>query len=116
MVIIKMAGQCRNIRVTQNWKNSLTQKERIIRRNVPINEIWIKNIFIKDNYTCQKCFQRGKALIAHHLEGYHWCEELRFEIYNGITLCKKCHDKFHKRFSNFWNSTEQFIIFLGRKI
>lgn len=98
-----------------NWNKNLTNKERLIRRNVITNELWIKNIFRRDNYTCQSCFQRGNKLVAHHLEGYHWCKELRFEESNGVTLCEKCHNIFHKIYTNFWNTTLQYLEYINGK-
>ena len=36
------------------------------------------------------------TLNAHHLDSYHDHKELRYDINNGITLCKSCHREFHK--------------------
>ena len=57
-----------------NWNPELTEFERINRRNISINEKWIKEILERDNYTCIICYSKGN-MIAHHLEGYHWCDE-----------------------------------------
>jgi len=72
---------------------------------------WIREIFTRDNWTCQACGAHngeGKAIIleAHHkiplsqIIGTLSFEEAitLSELYdknNGITLCRKCHMKLH---------------------
>ena len=68
---------------------------------------WRSDVFTRDNFTCQECGKRGCYFEAHHikefakiLEEYQVktfeqameCEEL-WNINNGLTLCRKCHDK-----------------------
>jgi len=72
---------------------------------------WRSDIFTRDDFTCQECGQRGGHLEAHHikqlskilqfyeittLEEALNCAEL-WNINNGITLCKECHKKLHKK-------------------
>lgn len=62
---------------------------------------WRKAVYERDNYTCQKCGLKsgnGKAveLHPHHIKPFATFPELRFEVSNGITLCKDCHRKEHK--------------------
>lgn len=59
---------------------------------------WRKSVFARDSYTCQKCGDKsckGKTVYiqAHHKKPFALFPEERFEINNGITLCKPCHDK-----------------------
>jgi hypothetical protein len=58
---------------------------------------WRIAVFERDNYTCQKCKTKGTALDlnAHHLKMFGWYPKLRFEVNNGITLCKTCHSILH---------------------
>lgn len=58
--------------------------------------VWRKDVYIKDNYTCQKCGKRGGDLNAHHIKSFSKFEELRLSVANGSTLCNKCHNEFHK--------------------
>ena len=58
---------------------------------------WRKQIYKRDYYVCQfpGCLCR-KNIHAHHILMWAHYPAMRFEISNGITLCRKCHDKIHK--------------------
>ena len=58
---------------------------------------WRKQVYERDNYTCQECGERGGKLNAHHIKSWRKHADLRFTISNGITLCEKCHKKKHKK-------------------
>ena len=71
-----------------------SSKNSICRNSKEYRE-WRTEVYERDDYTCQKCGKRGGALIAHHIDGYANNEELRTELSNGITLCKKHHTDLH---------------------
>jgi hypothetical protein len=75
-----------------NWKGGVTPLIRIIRESSEYKK-WRQSIYERDNWTCQKCNERGGELIAHHIKLFSQSPELRFAINNGITLCRKCHNK-----------------------
>ena len=58
---------------------------------------WRSSIFERDCYVCQKC-GCNKNIQAHHIIKWSDTEEnspLRFDLNNGITLCKSCHLEEH---------------------
>lgn len=75
-------------------KNGFTkhQIDRCIRYSKEAED-WRKAIFERDKYTCRDCGKVGGHLEAHHLKPFAYFPELRFDSANGITLCRKCHDK-----------------------
>jgi 5-methylcytosine-specific restriction endonuclease McrA len=89
------------------WKGGITPLMKRIRHSFQYRQ-WRSDVFTRDNFTCQDCGRRGGDLEAHHFlkefakiieeckittfEQAMKCEEL-WNINNGITLCKKCHNK-----------------------
>lgn len=84
--------------------NRLSKK----RRTIPEDVKWRKQIFKRDNYTCQMCNKRGTTLNAHHIYPKALYPKLRFKLSNGITLCKECHDD-TKRLEMQWVSYFQMV-------
>lgn len=59
---------------------------------------WRRRIYARDNFTCQKCNfipKKANSLNAHHIKSWKEHPNKRFNISNGITLCKECHKKEH---------------------
>lgn len=54
---------------------------------------WRKQVYQRDKYTCQwpNCNSK-KKLNAHHIKTWASFPGLRFDVNNGITLCKYHHD------------------------
>lgn len=89
-----------------NWKGGRIDLKKQIRQCYKY-KIWRDGIFERDNFTCQKCENRGGKLDPHHLNSFANildkyniktiddalnCGEL-WEINNGMTICTKCHKK-----------------------
>lgn len=53
---------------------------------------WRKMVLLRDNCICQKC-KKHNSREAHHVKSYIGYPELRHKIFNGQTLCHKCHKK-----------------------
>lgn len=54
---------------------------------------WRRQVFERDDFTCQICGQRGGRLQADHIKPYSAFPDLRFDLSNGRTLCVDCHRK-----------------------
>ena len=67
------------------------QLDRLARYS-PEATIWRRAVFERDNYTCQWCGVRGSYLEADHIKPWAYFPDLRFELSNGRTLCRLCHD------------------------
>jgi hypothetical protein len=92
-----------------NWDHSKTIEEREKNRWLSEQKVWRKQVYKRDNYTCQCCGDnKGGNLVSHHLDGYDWCKESRWDIENGITLCVECHSDFHHIYGYGLNTKEQF--------
>ena len=93
-----------------NWQDGKTSLLLKIRHSFKYRQ-WRSDVFTRDNFICQECgYKKGHILEAHHikklseivkeykiktLEQALNCEEL-WNINNGITFCKKCHQKINK--------------------
>ena len=96
-----------------NWNPNLTEEDRLHSRKYPEYEKWRKEVYERDNYTCQKCkSKRGGDLVAHHINGYHWDKDSRIEVDNGATLCEPCHKEFHATYGYGDNDLFQFAQFM----
>lgn len=54
---------------------------------------WRKDILKRDKKICQMpgCKSRSR-LQVHHIEKWSTASSLRFDLSNGITLCRNCHE------------------------
>lgn len=95
-----------------SWRGGITSENQKIRGSTEI-KLWRKSVFERDNWTCQKYKILGGELVAHHIKNFKDFPELRTAIDNGITLSKKAHLEFHKRYGNRYNMQEQIKEFLS---
>jgi len=78
-----------------SWKGGVTPLNKVERKSTKYAD-WRRAVFERDNYTCQHCSDaRGGNLNAHHIKDFANHPALRYDITNGITLCKTCHDAVH---------------------
>ena len=70
---------------------------------------WRKNVFtlnkakkgLSKYYVCEKCNKRLKttrALEAHHRKSWDKFPKDRYDRDNGVVLCWKCHNAFHRKY------------------
>ena len=101
--------RCKKCAIKRNsgknhWAHNpnLKDKDRIDRRNIHGYNDWVKGVYKRDNYTCQKCEKRKSGehkhiqIHAHHIDGYAENGDIRTNINNGITFCSDCHYEFHR--------------------
>ncbi len=73
-----------------------------------------KDIFERDDYTCQITDKKGEKLEVHHIENWSSNIEKRCDKENMITLNKKIHKLFHKFYGNTNNNINQLYDFVTR--
>jgi len=80
-----------------NWNPTYN---RAIREQLRINPEyiqWAKDVKARDNYTCQHCGVTNTTLHSHHIKLFSKYPDLRYDLDNGLTLCKPCHFKVHAK-------------------
>ncbi|MEK4873124.1 HNH endonuclease [Niallia sp. FSL W8-1348] len=111
-----MYGRQRFGKENPNYNPDKTDEEREKERLVEGYGIWRTKVYERDNYTCRCCgYDKGSILTAHHLDSWDWCKEKRLDVNNGITLCKKCHKKFHDKYGYGHNTKQQFISYMNEQ-
>lgn len=72
-------------------RNILMEKHRL--RGTPEWKDWRAKVFERDVYTCQECEISGVPIEPHHIIPLRVDMKKIFEVKNGITLCRPCHQK-----------------------
>ena len=103
-----------------NWQGGITPLGKAIRKLFEYNQ-WRHSIFVRDNFTCQKCGANKSGILEAHHTPKEFAEILAeflqeydqfspyddkdtlvrlaikyepfWDVSNGETLCKKCHEK-----------------------
>lgn len=109
------ASKCKRGSNNPMWNNNLTEEQReALREGRRSSEDYLfrKQVFKRDDYTCQKCGSSGVTLNAHHILNYKDNPDTRYDVDNGITLCDKCHIQFHRQYGYRHNTVEQLLEYL----
>ena len=79
------------------WNGGVAGKHKAIRSSREYTE-WRKCVYKRDYWTCVKCDSKcdAKNIVAHHLKSFSDFPETRFDINNGVTMCRSCHINEHR--------------------
>lgn len=80
-----------------NWQGGRTKAVQMERSTIRYKE-WKNKVFERDK-VCIKCGS-SENRVAHHVKFYQEYPELRFDLSNGIVLCRSCHSKYHLSLRN----------------
>lgn len=97
-----------------NWKGGYRSEREKFHSTYEAKK-WLREVYKRDNYTCQCCGKNNTKLNAHHLNSFNWDKENRADVDNGVTLCKDCHVEFHKQYGYGDNTKEQYEEFINLK-
>ena len=75
---------------TPNWRGGITPLNQMIRHSAEY-VAWRIAVFMRDDFKCVACGQKGGRLEADHIFPFSIFKAIRYEVVNGRTLCKKCH-------------------------
>jgi hypothetical protein len=83
------------------WKGGISSINNALRNSTEARQ-WKREVFRRDNFTCQDCGAKSSRghkvhIQAHHLQSWSEFPALRFEVSNGLTLCHLCHGIRHGR-------------------
>lgn len=73
-------------------------------------KIWRGDVFERDKYTCQECHAKGVFIEPHHIQPLRETLSRAFEVNNGITLCRPCHQKTIRKEEQFSEKYSQIIV------
>lgn len=76
------------------WKGGITPWRQTLYKSLAYKN-WRASVFIRDNRACRKCKSHTRDIQAHHIIPVRDNKNtlLTFDINNGITLCKNCHEE-----------------------
>lgn len=92
-----------------NWNGGIDYENKKARASSEYEE-WRNGVYRRHNWTCQKCQKKCKHdIVAHHLIPFSISIGLRFNISNGIVLCRSCHKKVHNKMDKHLIKMKQFL-------
>jgi hypothetical protein len=101
-----------------NWVDGdhhLSDEDKLQARLSPEARKFTREILKRDGYRCAHCGEIASPPRVHHLMSFTRFPDIRYDHKNAITLCRGCHDEFHrlygtKRFTDkdfrLWNDKQ----------
>lgn len=78
-----------------NWKGGISGKRKLDMGTKRYQD-WRKSVLQRDGFSCSRCGLTDH-LQVHHIKPYAVNHLLRYDIDNGLTLCRSCHIDEHKK-------------------
>ena len=66
-----------------------------------VMELNFRKVGLSRYYVCLKCKKKRKTtrvMHAHHEYSWHEYPDKRYDKSNGVVLCIRCHNKFHRKY------------------
>jgi len=85
---------------SDRWKN-INQKGKYKRWRRSVFELNKRRTGVSRHYVCEKCNKKYKTshrLHAHHIFSWNKFPKKRYTISNGVVLCIRCHNNFHRKY------------------
>lgn len=79
-----------------NWKGGKSSFNHQMRGRMEWRD-WRHAVFSRDGYKCMDCGENTTNLEPHHISPIREAPERIFDVNNGITLCRSCHQKTFKK-------------------
>lgn len=92
----------------------IDESKRIKKRHYGASTEWSKAVRTRDKWQCIICGHNSKC-VAHHLDSYMAHPDKRYDVDNGVTLCRPHHIEFHQEYGIKCNTREQFDEFKKKK-
>lgn len=92
----------------------ISEEQRVKKRHYNASHVWSKAVRTRDNWQCVICGHNSKC-VAHHLYSYMAHPDKRYDVENGVTLCRPHHIEFHQEYGIKMNTKEQFEEFKNKK-
>jgi hypothetical protein len=87
-----------------NYTGKSSRKEQTKRHWVKY-QTWRYAVMARDNRTCLKCGGSNRVTV-HHKNNWSRFPDQRFDVANGVCLCKDCHWSFHRKYGHKFCTAE----------
>jgi hypothetical protein len=77
------------------WKGGVTPERQRARQALEYG-LWRRAVMARDRFRCRRCGASPGKMVAHHVRAFARFPELRYDVANGMTLCRPCHRLVHR--------------------
>ncbi len=96
------------------FNKDISEVQRVKKRHYNASHVWSKSVRTRDKWKCVICGHDSKC-VAHHLDSYMAHPDKRYDVDNGVTLCRPHHTEFHQIYGIKCNTITQFEDFKKKK-